>query len=202
MESDIERSRHVIEYIVKHIHLQSAFYITAMISVAIVALQFRYITKWNKKQLTIKMLYELKDSLKIHFDFLHKTFKYRDLTEPISCDTIHNAMGGFLEDEAKTEGDCKVSEVVNISGKKFVYHDDGKNIKLKLGNFLNDLEAFATGVNDKTFDEKQSKRLMRGIIVRAYKYFKPYIIHLRDDHKEVSQLAYRELFILGEKWSE
>ncbi|NOX15979.1 MAG: DUF4760 domain-containing protein [Epsilonproteobacteria bacterium] len=178
----------------------------AMISVVIVASQFRYTTKWNKKQLTIKMLYELKDSLKLHFDFLHKTFKYRDLTEPISCKTIHKAMGEFLEDEARTEEDCKASEIVNISGRKFVYHsednEDGKNIKLKLGHFLNDLEAFATAVNDGTFDEKQSKRLMRGIIVRAYKYFKPYVIHLRGDHKEVSQLAYKELFMLGEKWSE
>lgn len=140
-------------------YLQSAFYITAMGTFIVAVSQFRYNTKWNKKQLTIKMLYELKDGLKIH---------------------------------SKTEKDCDKSETVNISGRKFVYHKNGKDIRLKLGHFLNDLEAFSTAVNDGTFDEKQSKRLMRGIIIRAYKYFQPYVLHLRKDHAEVSQSAYKE----------
>jgi hypothetical protein len=41
---------------------------------------------------------------------------------------------------------------------------------------------------------------MRGIIVRASKYFEPYILHLRKDHKEVSQTAYKELLDLGKRW--
>jgi hypothetical protein len=186
-------------------YLQSIFYIAAMGTFVVAVSQFRYNTKWNKKQLTIKMLHGLKDELKVHFEFLHKTFKYRDLKEPISCDTIHEKMGKFLEDESKIESECNKEEVVNISGRQFVYHSEdnknGKDINNKIKNFLNDLETFAAAVNDGTFDEKQSKTLMKGVVRRAYKYFKPYILHLRQDHEEVSQSAYKELFTLGEKWS-
>jgi hypothetical protein len=103
MSELMDCSKEVISFIIKHIHLQDIFYITAMVSVVIVALQFGYNIKWNKKQLTLKTLNSLKDDLKEHFNFLHDTFKYRDLEEPISVEDIHKEMGVFLEDVEQTK---------------------------------------------------------------------------------------------------
>ncbi len=195
---DTDMLKNIIVWYVAHI--QIVFYSFAIIASIIAIFQFRYNIKWNKKQLTITILNGLKDKLEDHFEFLHKTFKYRDINNAIEIKTIHGKMGYFLEDEKKTEDECDKNDVVDISGKKFVYIENGKEVRLKLANFLNDLETFCAGVNEKTFDEKQSKKLMRGVIVKAYKTFAPYIKHLRDDHKDMSNLVYKELLDLGGKW--
>ena len=177
-----------------------SFYLLVFLSLVLAIINFNYLKNWNKKQLTIQMLNDLQKNLKKHFIFLHKTFKYKDLDKALNIQDIHDSMGYFLEDCNKNSEDYNPSEIVDISGKKFIYDNNGEKINVQLQDFLNDLEAFSAAVNDKTYDDKQSKKLMRGVIAKAYKTFNPYIQHLINEHKEDKRI-YCELRKLGKKWS-
>lgn len=146
--------------------------VIALISVIFIVIQFRSNHDWNRRQLAMITLREIRKDLRSKAFVLQKSFKYIKRIEPISVEEIYNIIGEKNADGQLLKDDKGV----------FMLDDSEEKHEIKEAIFevLGTYEHIAVGVYNKTLDEKIIKDLISGGIQKASKIFNPYIEYLNE----------------------
>lgn len=72
--------------------------------------------------------------------------------------------------------------------------DDSAELQLELLHMLGFLETFSTGVNEGVFEYRLADKLIGGGIIDAWKFVKPYVMHVRQNRGNARFYDQMEIF--------
>lgn len=148
-------------------------FVLTSFSILLVMLQFRSTQSWNKRQLAIVAINEIKEKGAANVYILNKAFGFLQLSshETIAMDLIH-------EKVCKKKGDGTIYR--DGEGKMKIEDEEegeGYAVRKAITARLSDFEYLAAGINQDVFDEEIMLALYRGVFIKTYNNFKDYIEH-------------------------
>lgn len=177
-------------------------FVIAIKQLAFNAKQAEYVKDWNIKQLTMTEISKNESTVNSCIEFLDAKIHYRERTESISFDEIHNQMGRFISnDEKQSLSKNQTKRVSEYNDKIFLFNKEGKRIKDSITKLLSATEYLSTGINDGTLNDKLAYKIMGAKLIYIVFIFEDYIEHLRIYHKWGNSV-YSEMETVKNRWIE
>ena len=162
-------------------------------SAGVAAQQFRFNRKqaekanqWNTKQLAMTQMHSSRKVMKECIAELHECLEILERKDPYELHEIHDVYGIKLSDGTfcfhgeQTDEKIKLipaTSTEDFTCLQFSKESKGREIKDTIIDYLSEYEYICSGVNNKIFDDKTVKSLLKGSIVSKYTLFKKYIEH-------------------------
>lgn len=120
---------------------------------------------------------------------LHKEFNYINRGKrPVSVKEVHVRICKLKAGcenkpvDNRTEDDLEVDKNGGVDRKCFFLDTGvGAEVYYALSTLLNNYEFIAVGIDERVFDDRIVKELLRGNIIKAYKVFEQYIEHVCEE---------------------
>jgi len=176
------------------VNLQSAEYIVKIISYPFIAgsaiialLKYKQDNAWNKKHLAYeKISFYVKDLEEFRLDIdkaVIKTQAIQNENGEVISFTDRRRIDNPLNHEEVHKWVCKDYQISETSDMCSMT-EDGVSIIRNLLSIINTYEIIAIGIKSEMLDETLVKESLEHVIVKNFEFFKPYIEHRRDKHKD------------------